>query len=303
MTVREWVTHWQATYDKPVVKASTYAAHNYIFVNHILPKLGDVHLSELTEAKVGDFLEERRQFGGHRPESPNYPGLGKESLRHIQTLLRMVLDKAVEEGKMELNPALPFYMAKPKAVTANVMTPMEVELYLDAAEQLGHLPMFLLELTIGLRPAELLNLRWDDLDAKAEMLTVHGYDGRTRQVQLTQEVVEQLRLEHAKHPKHPMMFVCRRTWKPYSTNAARLLHKRITEAAGLDHVRFVDLRHTCASHALRNGMDVRDLAKMLGNSRLDATKRNYEEIAAGTVLHGNEIGEKKLIQINALLGI
>ncbi len=278
MTVREWVAHWQATYDKPVVKASTYAAHNYIFVNHILPKLGDILLSELTEVKVGDFLEERRQFGGHRPEAPNYPGLGKESLRHIQTLLRMVLDKAVEEGKMESNPALPFYMAKPKAVTANVMTPMEVELYLDAAEQLGHLPMFLLELTTGLRPGELLNLKWEDLEA--EVLTVREYDGHTRQVQLNREVVEQLKLEHVKHPKHPMMFVCRRTWKPYSTNAARLLHKRITEAAGLDHVRFVDLRHTCAAHALRNGMDVRELAKMLGNSRMDATKRNYEETAA-----------------------
>ena len=40
MMIREWVAHWQTTYDEPAVKASTYAAHNYIFVNHILPKLG-----------------------------------------------------------------------------------------------------------------------------------------------------------------------------------------------------------------------------------------------------------------------
>jgi len=34
------------------------------------------------------------------------------------------------------------------------------------------------------------------------------------------------------------------TLKPYSPNMVRLLHKRVTEQAGLDHVRFVDLRHT-----------------------------------------------------------
>ena len=43
---------------------------------------------------------------------------------------------------------------KPKKVGANVLTPAEVEDYLDAAEWLDYLPIFLLALTAGLRQGE-----------------------------------------------------------------------------------------------------------------------------------------------------
>ena len=56
---------------------------------------------------------------------------------------------------------------------------------------------------------------------------------------------------------------------------ARLLHKRVTEQAGLDHVRFVDLRHTCAALALQGGMEVSRLSEMLGHSRIYMTQQNY----------------------------
>ena len=75
MTLREYIIFWQETYDRYQSRSTTYAAHNYVFKNHILPGLGDVLLSELTSEMVGDFLEERRRFGNHRPGSS---GLGKK---------------------------------------------------------------------------------------------------------------------------------------------------------------------------------------------------------------------------------
>ena len=70
------------------------------------------------------------------------------------------------------NPARAFHYPKPKKVSANVLTPAEVEDYLDAAERLGHLPMFLLALTAGLRQGELIALKWSDLDVKKGTLTI-----------------------------------------------------------------------------------------------------------------------------------
>lgn len=49
---------------------------------------------------------------------------------------------------------------KPKKVGANVLTLAEVEDYLDAAEWLGYLPIFLLALTAGLRQGELIVLKY-----------------------------------------------------------------------------------------------------------------------------------------------
>ena len=66
MTLREYIIFWQETYDKHQSRPTTYAAHNYVFKNHILPGLGDIPLSELTSEMIGEFLEERRGFGNRQ---------------------------------------------------------------------------------------------------------------------------------------------------------------------------------------------------------------------------------------------
>lgn len=286
MTVREWVTYWQEVYDKPRSRLTTYAAHNYIFKNHILPSLGEIPLVELTETVVGDFLKNRNHFGSHRPESAGYPGLGGETMRHIHRLLQQCLDQAVADCKIEKNPARAFHYAKQQKAKVNILSAMEVEDYLDAASQLRYLPMFTLALTAGLRQGELIALKWLDLNAKEHTLTVHEgrvverrklveYTGGTRTISLPHQTVQLLEQEHARHPSSPYMFPHPGTLRPYSPNMVRLLHKRVTEQAGLDHVRFVDLRHTCAALALQGGMEIEALSKMLGHSRVDMTCQNY----------------------------
>ena len=37
MTLREYIVLWQEAYDKHQSRPTTYAAHNYVFKNHILP--------------------------------------------------------------------------------------------------------------------------------------------------------------------------------------------------------------------------------------------------------------------------
>lgn len=59
MTLREYILFWQETYDRHQSRPTTYAAHNYIFKNHIIPGLGATQLSELTSEMVGEFLEEQ----------------------------------------------------------------------------------------------------------------------------------------------------------------------------------------------------------------------------------------------------
>lgn len=287
MTLREYILFWQEAYDRRQSRPTTYAAHGYIFKNHILPGLGDIPLSELTESKVGTFLEERRHFGSHRPESPDYPGLSQDTMRHIHRLLQQCLDQAVRDDLMTDNPARAFHYSKPKKVNANVLTPLEMEDYLDAAERLGYLPMFLLALTAGLRQGELIALKWSDLDIESRTLTIAEkravvrrelveYGSQTRSIRLPPEVVDLLIMEHSKHPSSPLMFMHPATLKPYSPQMVRRMHNEIIKEAGIDHIRYVDLRHTCAILALKNGTDAKKLAQMLGHYRPTITRQNYE---------------------------
>ena len=284
MTLREYIIFWQEIYDKQQSRPTTYAAHNYVFKNHILPGLGDTQLSELTSEMVGEFLEERKRFGNHRTSSS---GLGKETMRHIHRLLQQCLDQAIRDGLITENPAKAFHYRKSTTVKANIMMPLEMEDYLDAAERLGYLPMFMLALTSGIRQGELIALKWSDLDIESQTLNVAEnrsvvrrelveYGSQTRAIMLTPEVVDLLIMEHSKHPSSPLMFMHPATQKPFSPQMVRRMHNEIIQEAGIDHIRYVDLRHTCAILALKNGTDAKELARMLGHYRPTITRQNYE---------------------------
>lgn len=290
MTLQEYISFWQETYDKHQSRPTTYAAHNYVFKNHILPGLGDIPLSELTSEMVGEFLEGRRRFGNHRPGSS---GLGEETMRHIHRLLQQCLDQAIRDGLLTENPAKAFHYRKSMTVEANIMTPLEMEDYLDAAERLGYLPMFMLALTAGLRQGELIALKWSDLDIESRTLTIAEnravvrrelveYGDQTRTIALTPEVIDLLIMEHAKHPNSPLMFMHPATQRTYSPQMVRRMHNEIIKEAGLDHIRFTDLRHTCAVLSLRNGVETKELTRMLGHYRPSITRQNYEPYLLST---------------------
>lgn len=173
------------------------------------------------------------------------------------------------------------------------MTPLEMEDYLDAAERLGYLPMFMLALTAGLRQGELIALKWSDLDIESRTLTIAEkraverrelveYGRQTRTIALAPEVIDLLIREHNKHPSSPLMFMHPATLKPYSPQMVRRMHNEIIKEAGIDHIRYVDLRHTCAILALKNGMDTKELAQMLGHYRPTITRQNYEPYLPST---------------------
>lgn len=209
----------------------------------------------------------------------------------------------MRDGLITENPARTFHYPKLKKISANVLTPAEVEDYLDAAERLGHLPMFLLALTAGLRQRELIALKWNDLDVKQRTLTISEgrsverrelveYKGGTRTISLTSEVVKLLIEEHARHPSSPLMFMHPATQKPYSPQMVRRFHNEIIREAGLDHIRFEDLRHTCAVLSLEDGVGVEEVAQMLGHFRVAMTRKNYEDYLASPITKSeNKTGE------------
>jgi len=287
MTIKEWTERWMEVCDKPNVRRTTYEARRYIFQNHIIPSLGNIQLTELTEDDVGRFLEDRKHHGNHRPESKSYPEMSDESMLHLHRLLRQCLSQAVRDGLIQNNPADAFRYPKTMAVKANVLTALEAENYMEAAEELGCLPMFNLALMTGLRQRELIALKWSDLDVSKRILTIHkgrvverceliDYEDTIRKIQLTKETVALLEQEHLRHPGSPYMFQHPGTQKPYSPNMVRLLHNRIIERSGLDHVRFTDLRHTFAVLTLREGVELSALTETLGLVRRYMTKKNYE---------------------------
>ena len=199
MKLREWVAYWQETYDKPAVRPSTYQAHGYLLKNHIVPRLGEMELTSLTETTVRRFLKDCHDHGNLRRTEP----LSQETMRHICVLLSGILNQAVSDGYIEKNPAKDLRYQTSKKVQAEVLSEAEIEEYLDVAAEMGYLPIFLLALEHGLRQRELIALRWSDLDTKRGVLTIHmdraverrelvSYGEQTREIVLPTHTVTEL---------------------------------------------------------------------------------------------------------------
>ena len=171
------------------------------------------------------------------------------------------------------------------------LLPEHLKAYLDAATARDVLPMFYLELVSGLRKGELVALLWSDLDADHKTIFVSKQYVRNpsgevilsrpktetsvRQVSIPQGAVDLLIQEHYKHPDNPYMFPSPVTGEMYHPDSVVKLHEKILKDAGLEHIRFHDLRHTFATLALQNGVDVKTVSSMLGHYDAGFTLRTY----------------------------
>ena len=139
-------------------------------------------------------------------------------------------------------------------------------------------------------------LRWDDLDIQQRTISVskqyvRNPDGSleltqpktensVRLVSIPQTAVDLLIQEHSKHPDSPYMFPSPLTGEMYHPDSVVNLHKKILMDAGLEHLRFHDLRHTFATMALQNGVDVKTVSSMLGHYSAGFTLDTYAHVTS-----------------------
>ena len=100
-------------------------------------------------------------------------------------------------------------------------------------------------------------------------------ENSVRLISIPQEAVELLVREHAKHPDNPWLFPSSRTGSIYHPDSVATLHQRILKDAGLERLRFHDLRHTFATLALQNGVDIKTVSAMLGHYDAGFTLQIY----------------------------
>lgn len=90
-----------------------------------------------------------------------------------------------------------------------------------------------------------------------------GTPNSIRTIPIPKQAVDLLLEEHQKHPSSPYMFPSPKTGKMYDPDAFRRIHGKILKSAGIEHMRFYDLRHIFATLSLQSGMDVKTLSGAL----------------------------------------
>ena len=291
-TVAAWLRTWFELYAKPHIRPSTMNYYHRNIEQHVAPAIGDIPLNKLTTRDLQKLYNDLQSNGRLRKvQKKKKPGLSNSTVRGIHMMLHNALDRAVKEKLILSNPTENCIIPKIEKQEMKILHPDHISAYLNAAEQRNALPMFYLELVSGLRKGELTALLWSDLDIQNRTISVSKQyvknpngelaltrpktETSVRKVSIPQEAVDLLISEHDKHPDNPYMFPSPITGEMYYPDSIVNLHKKILKDAGLPHIRFHDLRHTFATLALQNGVDVKTVSSMLGHYDAGFTLRTY----------------------------
>jgi len=310
-TVAEWLRLWYDLYAEPNVRPTTAASYRRSIELHVIPRIGDIKLNRLTSREIQKLYKDLLENGRLREvQKEKNPGLSNSTVRGIHMMLHNALDRAVKERLILRNPTEDCIIPKLEKKEMKILHPEDIKAYLTAAERRGVLPMFYLELVSGVRKGELVALLWDDLDMERRTISVSKQalsrpggeivvnrpktENSIRAVSIPQEAVDLLVEEHKKHPDNPYMFPSPKTGGMYYPDSVVNLHKKLLQDAGLEHIRFHDLRHTFATLALQNGVDIKTVSGMLGHFSAGFTLDTYAHVTTAAQKEAARTMEKVL---------
>ena len=127
-----------------------------------------------------------------------------------------------------------------------------------------------LALETGARLGEILALEWEDLEGSVLRIRTEKH-GPDRSIKLPESTVLLLRTFRPSILSQGLMFPSSRTG--YEREGIRRYWYAVRKAAGVEHIRFHDLRHTAASEMLRRGLLLREVQYVLGHSSARMTER------------------------------
>lgn len=181
-------------------------------------------------------------------------------LRHLKS----VFNKAVEWGYLERNPFEKMKMARKSRSRPLFMTKEQISQFLETIEDNETRLLATAYLATGRRRAELLQLKWEDIDLEKRVYKMHS-----TKVDLSTEYPINLVFLSAlmQIPRRgPYVF---QRWR-HADTITHLLKKHLVKA-GFGHLRVHSLRHSFASVYLMSGGDLRSLMELLGHSQISTT--------------------------------
>ena len=305
-----WIDFWYQNYVKPAIRETTQATYEGNIYRHIIPEIGKIPLNQITESDLQQFYSKMLKRGRIDKVELFGAGLAPSMVRRMHTLCRAALEKAVEDGFIRQNPSLDCKLPPKKGIEMQVLSVEEMQRFLIQAKYDGLFELYLTELTTGLRIGELLALQWDDINFRTGAVSVFKQatvangkmqistpktDSSIRTVYLSKPVLEALKEYHKTVDSKWVFPSQRRDELPLHPSAVRKRMHATLERAGCKDVRFHDLRHTFATMALENGMDVKTLSAMLGHVSSATTLDVYSHVT-------DTMQEKAAVSIDRKIG-
>jgi integrase len=314
VTVGAFLDRWLSDSVRDSVRQQTLDSYTQQVQQHIRPALGRVKLKALSAAQVQRFYRMKLD-----------QGLSPRTVQYLHVILHRALRQAVRWGRVSRNVCDAVDPPRPVRKEVQPLTADQARILLKAAKGDRLEALYVLAVTTGLRQGELLGLRWEDVDLDKGVLQVRhalvcsSRNGRLsfappktakgrRSVSLTPAAVTALEEHRARQADERdaarswtdmgLVFPSRAGTPLNPKNVLRRSFRPLLKRAGLPHIRFHDLRHTCATLLLLKNVHPKVVQSLLGHATISITLDTYSHVldgmqdaviaAMGNVLEGGD---------------
>lgn len=301
-TVAAYMSEWLETVARPWVRPLTYRLYEMYVREHIVPGLGTKRLDRLTARDVRAFLASRSEVSSRSPGRRSRP-LSRRTVFHLHAVLRNALADAVRDDLIVRNVAQQVRVSPGRQEEVEPLTVAEARALLRTARNHRLYALYAVAFSIGLWRGEALGLRRSDVDLDEGLLHVrqtlqrqsgelHFAPPKTRRSRRTLPLLPSMVATLQEHRERQTeerlragdrwtetgLVFTTATGKPIEPNDFSKAFGRMCERAGVRRVRLHDLRHTCASTLLAQGVPPRVVMEVLGHSALEVTMTIYGHV-------------------------
>jgi integrase len=171
--------------------------------------------------------------------------------------------------------------------------------------------LFVLSITLGLRPGELRELTWDHVDLDGRVIHVWrsaSRSGHTKTPQSKRSLVLPKRAADAltKHRKRQAaerlaagaawqdtnLVFCHEDGHPYTKDALNWRFSKMTRRAGIGHWHAHEGRHTAVSIMSHNGVPIQEISDTVGHKSTHVTETVYRHVIVPAIRGGATVMDR-----------
>lgn len=292
-TVKEWTELYFEKYYKPRVTMNTYSTTTNLVETHLYPVLGDYLLKDLTTNIIQDaypkmFNEKGTKAGGKYSDG---------TIKIFSAAFNKSLEYAQREGLIQRNPHANVVVQK-TGITKEVdaYTDAEYDKIVEYTKDKTNIDrVFYMLIATGMRVGECIALTWNDVNLDEGWIMINktaiNYNGHmivqdrpkteqsVRKIYISKNTVKFLRrLKESNIRKEGLLVFANTYGNLYHTSALRSRWIKVCAKLEIPYKNLHALRHSWATRALRRGVEVHTVSKMLGHKSIATTMDVYKTV-------------------------
>ena len=294
--VRIWLEQIARTVD-PV----TMQGYQVIADGHILPYFDEkkTALADIDCKTLQQYIDTKHTSG----RLDGKGGLSPKSIRAHKNIISQALDMAVKNRLIPSNPCQFVILPPLVRYESTFYNDKQLKDLFAALKDDPMLPLVKITALYGLRRSELLGLQWDSIDFEAKTMTIRHTVAKVTEViakdktknassrrtfPLTDEALNIFKVAKCQEEQNRIAFGQEYQENPYvfkwpdgHTYSPDYVSHRFNDLLKkykLTHIRFHELRHSCASMLIAMGWSLKDVQEWLGHSDIQMTANIYSHL-------------------------